>query len=68
VRFIGFFQSDDPAFEPADDIEERAAAIPRAILVLRKLANSAPPMALPRIRGRFPERSAAMNRVRVARA
>jgi uncharacterized protein len=32
VPFIGFFQSDDPEFEPADDIEERldqaAAAIP----------------------------------------
>jgi uncharacterized protein len=43
VPFIGFFQSDDPEFEPADDIEERldqaAAAIPRAILVLRKLAK-----------------------------
>ena len=42
-----------------------AAAIPRAILVLRKLAsNSAPPMALPQIRGRFPERSGAMFRAR----
>ena len=43
VPFIGFFESDDPEFEPADDIAERldlaAAAIPRAILVLRKLAK-----------------------------
>ena len=35
MRFIGFFQSDDPEFEPADDMDERldlaAAAIPRAI-------------------------------------
>jgi uncharacterized protein len=46
VPFIGFFQSDDPEFEPADDIEQRldqaAAAIPRAILVLRKLAIRTP--------------------------
>jgi uncharacterized protein len=43
VPFIGFFERDDPEFEPADDIAERldqaAAAIPRAILVLRKLAK-----------------------------
>ena len=43
MRFIGFFQSDDPEFEPADDIAERldqaAIAIPRAILALRKLAK-----------------------------
>ena len=43
VPFIGFFESDDPEFEPADDIAERldqaATAIPRAILVLRKLAK-----------------------------
>ena len=43
VPLIGFFASDDPGFEPADDIEERldhaATAIPRAILVLRKLAK-----------------------------
>ena len=43
VPFIGFFEFDDPEFEPADDIAERldqaATAIPRAILVLRKLAK-----------------------------
>ena len=43
MPFIGFFEPDDPGFEPAADIEERlglaAAAIPRAILVLRKLAK-----------------------------
>ena len=43
MPFIGFFESDDPEFEPADDMDERldlaAAAIPRAILVLRKLAK-----------------------------
>jgi uncharacterized protein len=43
VPFIGFFEQDDPGFEPADDMDERldqaAAAIPRAILVLRKLAK-----------------------------
>jgi uncharacterized protein len=43
VPFIGFFESDDPEFEPADDIAERldlaAGAIPRALLVLRKLAR-----------------------------
>jgi uncharacterized protein YecA (UPF0149 family) len=42
VPFIGFFEPDDPGFEPANDIAERldqaAAAIPCAILVLRKLA------------------------------
>ena len=43
VPFIGFFEPDDSRFEPAADIEERldqaAAAIPRAILVLRQLAK-----------------------------
>jgi hypothetical protein len=43
VPFIGFFASDDPEFAPADDIAERpdqaATAIPRAILVHRKLAK-----------------------------
>jgi len=43
VPFIGFFERDDPEFEPADDIAERldqaALAMPRAILVLRKLAK-----------------------------
>lgn len=42
--FIGFIDLDrDEAFEPAEDINERldeaAATIPRAILLLRKLAN-----------------------------
>jgi hypothetical protein len=43
VPFIGFFESDDPEFEPPDDIAERldqaATAIPTVILVLRKLAK-----------------------------
>jgi uncharacterized protein len=42
MPLIGFIGGDDLPFEPADDIDERldeaAAAIPRAILILRKLA------------------------------
>ena len=42
--FVGFVDvGHDPEFEPADDIEERlddaAAAIPRAVLLLRKIAK-----------------------------
>ena len=40
---VGFIELDDPKFVPAEDIEERlddaAAGIPRAILVLRKIAQ-----------------------------
>jgi uncharacterized protein len=40
--FVGFVQFDDPEFEPADNIQElldeAAAAIPRCVLVLRKIA------------------------------
>ena len=40
---VGFIDIEDPEFEPAEDIEERlddaAAAIPRAILLLRKIAK-----------------------------
>lgn len=40
---VGFIEVDDPEFVPAEDIEERldeaAAGIPRAILVLRKIAQ-----------------------------
>jgi uncharacterized protein len=43
VPIVGFLGLDDPDFEPADDIDQRldeaAAFIPRAILVLRKLAT-----------------------------
>jgi uncharacterized protein len=41
--FVGFFGIDDPSFEPADDfaqrLDEATAFMPRAILVLRKLAR-----------------------------
>ena len=61
VPFIGFFESDDPEFEPADDIAERldlaAAAIPRASWSFVSWRNSAAPMASPQIRGRFRARS-----------
>ena len=40
---VGFIEIEDPEFEPAEDIEERldeaAANIPRAILLLRKIAQ-----------------------------
>jgi uncharacterized protein len=40
---VGFTEVDDPQFEPAEDIEERldeaAAQLPRAILLLRKIAQ-----------------------------
>jgi uncharacterized protein len=42
MPLIGFLGVEDPTFEPVDDIEQRldeaAVAIPRAILILRKLA------------------------------
>jgi uncharacterized protein len=41
--FVGFFDLKDPTFEPAEDfvqrLDEAAAFMPRAILVLRKLAR-----------------------------
>jgi len=41
--FVGFFDLNDPIFEPAEDfaqrLDEAAAFMPRAILVLRKLAR-----------------------------
>ncbi|HTW54360.1 MAG TPA: UPF0149 family protein [Stellaceae bacterium] len=40
---VGFIELDDPEFEPAEDIDDRldqaAANIPRAILLLRKIAQ-----------------------------
>ena len=40
---VGFFDLEDPEFEPAEDIDDRlneaAANIPRAILILRKIAQ-----------------------------
>jgi uncharacterized protein len=49
MPLIGFLGGDDLPFEPADDIDERldeaAAAIPRAILILRKLAQLRAPQA-----------------------
>jgi uncharacterized protein len=43
MPLVGFIEVDDPEFEPAKDIEERldqaAADIPRAILLLRKIAQ-----------------------------
>jgi uncharacterized protein len=40
---VGFIEVDDPEFQPAEDIEERlddaAAQLPRAILLLRKIAE-----------------------------
>lgn len=59
--FIGFIDIDDGAFVPADDIDERldeaAGQIPRAILVLHKIAKlrasrapkTAPPIRHPKI-------------------
>ncbi len=42
MPLIGFLGAAPPSFEPAEDIDERldeaAAAIPRATLILRKLA------------------------------
>ena len=43
AALVGFIEVEDPQFEPAEDIEERldqaAADIPRAILLLRKIAQ-----------------------------
>jgi uncharacterized protein len=43
MPLVGFIEIEDPEFEPAEDIEERldgaAANIPRAILLLRKIAQ-----------------------------
>jgi hypothetical protein len=72
VPFIGFFESDDPEFEPADDIAERldlaAAAIPRAILVLRKLAKLRGADGFAANKGTVSGKIGAMSRALVARA
>jgi uncharacterized protein len=43
IPLVGFIEIEDAEFEPAEDIEERldeaAANIPRAILLLRKIAQ-----------------------------
>jgi uncharacterized protein len=43
IPLVGFIEIEDAEFEPAEDIEERldeaAANIPRAILMLRKIAQ-----------------------------
>lgn len=43
MPLVGFIDTGDPEFEPAEDIDERldhaAANIPRSILLLRKIAQ-----------------------------